>query len=274
MFYSELHEDTVDLSIDFYGYEECSPSYSFGPAIRENYVLHYISKGKGKFYYQNQVISLQEGDLFLLKPNEVTFYQADAENPWSYYWIGISGNKTDDYFRFSTIQDTGYLRQQQTTSTKKIGQLIIALLEKAESKEHSTQNHLELLSHAYQLLFVLSQLAPNKNRKLLSQSEELCRECQRILHKHYNVDGLSISTIAAELNVNRSYLTTRFKQYYHLSPKDYLLQIRMQRAKQLLESTQESIKVIAYSVGYKDPLYFSKAFKEFYKKSPSAYRKQ
>lgn len=273
MLFAELNTDTMDLSIDFYGFEECAPSYSFGPAIRDNYVIHYISQGKGTFYYKNQEIPLSAGDLFLLKPNETTFYQADSEDPWAYYWIGIGGNKADLYFALSNLGEIAYLQQDSMLSTSTIAKQIIQLITQAEEKEQTTGNQLELLSQAYQLLYELSVLSPNSSSHELSQAEKICQECRHTIEKHYNIDGLSISSIARKLNVNRSYLTTLFKKYYHITPKDYLLQTRMKRAKQLLESTEEPIKVISYSVGYLDPLYFSKAFKDFYSVSPTQFRK-
>ena len=84
--FSEYQTGTIDLSLSFYGYEECTPNYSFGPAIRDTYVLHYISKGQGKFHYKGKIVDLKEGDFFLLKPDELTFYQADSKEPWAYYW--------------------------------------------------------------------------------------------------------------------------------------------------------------------------------------------
>ncbi|QHF54551.1 MULTISPECIES: AraC family transcriptional regulator [Streptococcus] len=273
MLFSELNTDTSDLSIDFYGYEDCAPSYSFGPAIRDNYVLHYITKGKGIFYYNNQEIHLSAGDLFLLKPNEVTFYQADKRDPWSYYWIGMGGNKSQDYIELSSIGIDAYLRNSLKKSTSKVAQQIIKLIAKAESRERTTRNQLELFSQAYKLLFELSRASPNLEVSQLSQAEKICQECRHMIEMHYNIDGLSISTIAEDLNVNRSYLTTLFKKFHHVSPKEYLLQVRMRRAKQLLEGTEEPIKVIAYSVGFMDPLYFSKVFRDFYHMSPSQCRK-
>ena len=59
--FSELETGTLDLRLDFYGYEDCLPDQFFGPAIRENYVLHYITEGKGcleyreTFFYSYQV---------------------------------------------------------------------------------------------------------------------------------------------------------------------------------------------------------------------------
>ena len=76
----------------------------FGPAIRDTYVLHYITKGQGKiFIYNGKIVDLKEGDFFLLKPDELTFYQADSKEPWAYYWLGITGGKAPDYFALSQI---------------------------------------------------------------------------------------------------------------------------------------------------------------------------
>lgn len=91
--FSEYQTGTIDLALSFYGYEECTPNYSFGPAIRDTYVLHYITKGQGKFHYKGKIVDLKEGDFFLLKPEELTFYQADSKEPWAYYWLGITGGK-------------------------------------------------------------------------------------------------------------------------------------------------------------------------------------
>ena len=186
----------------------------------------------------------------------------------------MSGNKAGDYFNLSNFGLKSYLYHQGDLDTKPLAQQIIQLITKAESKVQTTNRHLELLSLAYALLFDISSLCPNRTVQQLSQAEQICQECRHIIEKHYNLDGLSISTIADDLNVNRSYLTTLFKKFYHLSPKEYLLQTRMKRAKQLLENTSEPIKVISYSVGYLDPLYFSKVFHHFYQMSPSQCRKK
>ena len=69
--FSEYQTGTIDLALSFYGYEECTPNYSFGPAIRDTYVLHYITKGQGKFHYKGKIVDLKEGDFFLLKPEEL-----------------------------------------------------------------------------------------------------------------------------------------------------------------------------------------------------------
>lgn len=275
LIFSEYQTGTIDLLLDFYGYEDCQPNYSFGPAIRDGFVLHCITKGKGVFHYKGEEVLLEAGDLFLLKPNELTYYEADSENPWSYYWLGISGAKSSDYFYLSEIGQTGFLKKSNTRQTHCLEEFIANIIQKAQNSQATMLNHLKLLSMLYELLFKLGQLAPNQQLQQQQNSTyQLYLDAKRILETRYPLEQLSIQGIANELNVNRSYLTTVFKEHNALSPKEYLHYVRMHRGKQLLETTTQPIKFIAYSVGFSDPLYFSKAFKNFFHSSPSQVRKQ
>lgn len=272
MIFSEFHNDTIDLTIDFYGFEQCTPKYGFGPAIRENYVLHYIESGKGTFYYNGNKTSLEAGDLFLLKPNKLTYYEADEVDPWSYYWIGISGSKSRDYFSLSKIHRDSVLKVPNKSETHTVYLLVKSIIEQNEKLKHSAPSQLHLLGGIYELLFNLATIAPETRHKEVHPSEQLCINCRHIIETSYTSTTLTIQTIADTLNVNRSYLTTIFCDYFNTSPKEYLNQVRMKRAKYLLENTHEPIKFIAFSVGFSDPLYFSKVFKNYFKATPSSFR--
>lgn len=88
-----------DFYLCFCGYAKCSPLHSFGPAVRPNYILHYIVDGKGKFLVNGEEYNLRKGQGFLIEPEVQTFYQADEEVPWTYLWIGFGGKKAEDYLR-------------------------------------------------------------------------------------------------------------------------------------------------------------------------------
>ena len=271
--FSEYETNNIDITIDFLGFEDCKPKQGFGPSIRSNFVLHYITKGLGNFYYKDKSFSLKKGDLFLLKPNELTYYQADNTEPWSYYRIGINGNKVKDHISLSTIYEDSYIKSSDTCDTKSIEKIIETMIIESEDKEEEySLKLLKLIGQTYEILYQLLKISPAKNNTTISNSEKIYLDCRRIIETQYDNTDLSIKYIAEDLNVNRSYLTKIFKEYANISPKRYLNQIRMRRSSQLLKNTREPIKVIAYSVGFKDPLYFSKAFKNFYKKSPSDYR--
>lgn len=71
----------------FYGWEACEPGHTFGPAVRDNYLVHYVFKGRGKYYRDAQCYGVEKGDIFVIRPGEVTTYAADDTDPWEYCWL-------------------------------------------------------------------------------------------------------------------------------------------------------------------------------------------
>lgn len=268
--FAEYKTNTIDLTIDFFGYEECAPNYSYGPAVRSNYVLHYIVKGKGTFHRKGEVHSLNTGDFFLLKPNEVTFYQADEKEPWTYYWFGLSGSKTEEYFQLSTLGRDAVLRKQKHSD--KVEKGMSKAIQTAQNIDLDTEMHLHLFSSLYDIFFLLHKYFPHQQTTDINPTQKIWYKTKRFIDTQYGNSNLSINSIAKHLMMNRSYLSTSFKEFQNQSPKEYLLQVRMQRASELLITTNEPIKIVAYSVGYDDPLNFSKAFRKYYQLSPSQYR--
>ena len=91
------HKHFRDLYLCFCGIHDCEPSHSFGPAIRPNYLLHFVIKGKGNYYLNDNCYEVKENECFLIRPNELTFYQADKDDPWTYVWVGFDGEMAQKY---------------------------------------------------------------------------------------------------------------------------------------------------------------------------------
>ena len=92
------------------------------------------------------------------------------------------------------------------------------------------------------------------------------------IHEHYS-DTINVSELADmyEVNTNRMYYI--FSKYASMGPGDYLIAYRLNRAKELLLTTEASVNDVAKAVGYEDPLYFSRIFKKKTGFSPTAARK-
>ena len=86
-----------ELYLCFCGMSECEPNHSFGPAVRPNYIVHYILSGKGIYQVGEHRYELQQGQGFLIEPEMVTFYKADEEEPWSYLWVGFAGEQAKSH---------------------------------------------------------------------------------------------------------------------------------------------------------------------------------
>lgn len=88
------------------------------------------------------------------------------------------------------------------------------------------------------------------------------------LEAHYS-EELTLSSLADNLHVSAAYLSRTFKAVRGTSPINYLTQLRMRRAKDLLAQQQFTVAEVAQAVGYQDPYYFSKLFKRHFGAAPT-----
>ena len=89
-------ENFVDLGLYQFGWEQCAPSHSFGPAARNHYLFHYCLSGTGTLFADNSHgesvhYQIKSGQGFMLFPNQVCMYIADYDIPWEYTCIEFDG---------------------------------------------------------------------------------------------------------------------------------------------------------------------------------------
>lgn len=100
----------------------------------------------------------------------------------------------------------------------------------------------------------------------------ILRELRAFLDNHFS-QSLSVEQLAATMRMSPNYLNQLFAKYTGEPIHSYLIRLRMQRAMLLCQTTDMLIKQIALSVGYEDPLYFSRAFRRYHGRWPSDVRK-
>lgn len=91
-----------------------------------------------------------------------------------------------------------------------------------------------------------------------------------------NIDNIefSLATLASKLALSTSYVSTLFKQLFGTTFQQYMIAVRLDRAKLLLLSTDMKMYEIAASVGFDDPNYFSAAFKKRFSLSPNQFKEK
>lgn len=256
-----------EFHLCFCGYAQCEPLHSFGPAVRPNYIIHYILDGKGYYRVGEQRYDLSKGQGFLIEPEVSTFYQADEEEPWTYLWIGFGGTRAKFF-----LQDIGLNNKQlifQGDYGDSLKRLVLNMLKHTES---TSSNQYYLQGMLYEFFAVLAKDTVIEQNSETSKENVYIQEAISYIRNHY-AQGLSVADIAAHLNVNRSYLYTLFKNSLDMTPKEFLTRFQISRAKEQLTLTDFSVEHIARSCGYRDTLVFSKAFKANVGLTPTAYRK-
>ena len=238
------------------GYQICEKGHSFGPAMRDLYLIHYITNGKGVFFSHGTSHILQKGNMFLIRPGEITYYQADNSEPWEYVWIGFNG-KLADKLLTADVPDTFYSPQMSH---------IFAELRNVNLSSH--KQDLYICSKIYEILSLIE-----ATDQPVSSPESYVRQARDYILANY-ANHITIEGIARVLGIDRRYLTTLFKSQYAVSPKQFLLNVRIDKAHELLCKTNMPIADIARSVGYEDALLFSKTYKIRTGKSPSQARRK
>ena len=87
------------LRLCYCGIEDCEPGWRFGPYVRENYVIHIVTGGRGTYRAGGSEYDLGKGCMFIIFPGDETVYCADEEDPWSYMWIGFNGREAANVIR-------------------------------------------------------------------------------------------------------------------------------------------------------------------------------
>lgn len=259
-------EPLSDISFLFCGIHKCDSSYGYGPTIRHEYIIHYIISGEGTYYVNNTEYNLKENQGFLICPNSVTYYQAHKNNPWTYLWVGFSGNLAKKYLNYAGLDEKKLIFHSNNNDLK---DCIKEMIDNPPINYHN-----ELLLHGLMYKF-LAKLSMTSNisyiGKTSSHINSYIEKSVEYINKHYSGD-IKIQDIADELAIHRSYLAKIFKQVIGKSPQEYLVYFRINKAIELLEKTDLPISEISHLVGYYDQLAFSKIFKKLQGVSPNIYR--
>ena len=244
--------------------EKCVPKHSWGPGVRSYYIIHYVISGKGVFYSDAHKYEIQKGQLFVIFPGTIVKYQADEHEPWHYTWITFSGDDADNI-----LGELGLTRQNPVMDIKNESE-VINLIRKMP-QEHGT-NVSENLLFTAKLYEFMSLLTDNKTEE--GKSENIYLETAiRYIKANYHKE-LGVEQVASHIGISRKYLFAIFKKAHSVSVKEYITNYRIEKAKQFLLDKSLSIGNIAYSVGYKDQLTFSKMFKFKTGFSPSKFREK
>ena len=257
-----------DLYLAFCGYEQCRAGHSYGPAVRQDYIIHYIVDGKGIYHVNGTDYELGAGQGFLLEPNVQTFYKADDKEPWTYLWLGMNGTKAGEY-----LGDIGLCGRQLTYNCGYGDELKEIAVRMLRHNTFSTADQFLLEGLMYQFLSVLSRHIELPDTSRQREDNLYVKKALEYIHNNY-ANPIKITDIAAYVCITRNYLYTSFKESLKLSPHEYLTNYRIEHAAELLAFTAYSVESIALSCGYKDPVLFARAFKQRKHLSPSAYRQR
>lgn len=254
-----------DLRFYEIGHQKCEPGYDYGPIIRDKFILHYVVKGRGHLEMDGQVFPVECKQAFVIPAGVLSYYQADTEEPWEYIWLQFHGPKAVEI-----LQKAGISRKTPvfvpTAPCEELEDCLFSILHNPFS-EYAAMG--KLYEFFQQLILLSSRHMADSGRE--DTGLRYVRMVIQYIHEKYS-EPIHIRAIADYCGLDRSYLGKLFKTATGKTPQRYLVEHRMKRAKELLLETDLPVRHVGFSVGYNDPLAFSKVFKQETGQAPSEYR--
>ena len=236
---------------------------------KRGWSFHYCLSGKGTFELEGKTFAIGSGSAFVIPSGTEHTYETDHKHPWSYFWVRFEGHLAEQYIALlgATI-DSPVLYMPEA-------QRLFQIYQQLYAARRMYYNELDLVELSHLLGLLLMQAArtikPLSSRQLSSNDQ--IRKSIRFMEKnpHHNCsleDLISIAGMSA-----RNY-SRQFRALTGVAPINYFVQMKINDAGHKLKYTELPIDQIAQSLGYTDPLYFSRAFRKSQGVAPSAYRKE
>ena len=235
----------------------------------DSFLFLCITNGKGHVTSENREFSLKKGDGMFIDCHHPWSHESTRDF-WSLSWIHFNGVTMAAVYR--KFMERSGSSQFSLKNPSDYQNLLDRIYETAHSESHVRDMEIHQLISL--LLTSIMKDCWNEERVLTDhrQSERL-QEVKEFLRSHYE-EKISLDDLAGRFFINKYYLTRLFRRQYGTTISDYIFELRLSKAKQLLRFSSFSLDEIARQCGFYDLAYFSRQFKKAEGISPSAFRKQ
>ena len=245
------------------------PAYSFnlatGRVLRE-YQIVYVTRGSGYFKTTDQQLhTVCAGTAFLLFPGIWHSYCPVTDVGWDEYWVGFKGSYPD------TLVERGFFCPQRPVFHLGLSESMIhgfhAIFELAA--EESPGFQYALGARVMQLLAEMLRITLKGTQ---TGEEERVIQVSRCFFEESLYGSLDLRRLQRQIGMNEPALRALFKRFSGLTPYRYFLQMKTNKAKELLGEGRFTVKEIAYELGFESEDYFSRFFKNKTGSSPTAWQ--
>ncbi len=267
-FIQNIAQVSYDLRFIHCGIQVCSSEYTYNHKIPKEYHLHFVYDGKGEITVGGTSYSVKHNQIFLIPKGTKFRYSADKKSPWKYFWVTIDGESCEEFLEYIQLSPQGPV----INSVVPIG-IYMPYIEKILATNKAKVFH--NIERQGLLLLMLSELIKNQNSALanntLTTSDYI--DCA-IKYITNNFATVTVSEVAKYIGLNRSHFSTLFKSKLNISPQQFILEYKLDKAKIYLKDSTLSLGDIASRVGYDTQDAFSKSFKSHFNVTPSNFRSE
>ena len=208
---------------------------------------------------------VRSGQVVIVPPGTPHAYGADDDTPWTLWWLHVAGQDLSEFLRVAGVRASAPVRELSDVYR------VVALVEevvRAMERDQTFASALAASGAAWHLMALLSseRIAGAPRVSIVGQAQDYLRQ--------HVTERVSIDELAAMARLSPSHFATRFRRETGSTPLKYQTQLRMARARELLDTTDLPVGTVSEQVGYLDPFYFARQFRAIHGVTPTAYRGQ
>ena len=230
----------------------------------------YVKAGTGVLYTERGEIPIREGDLLVYDAETPHSESSAGKEELALYFCGISrlhlNGKAENVILGKELSPVLHTGTQKTDFERYFSALIAEVQDKLYYYDEISRSLVKIILNCILRLLV-------QNNEDTFRTNECYRSARRFIDENYERIE-SVEEICKSMYISRYYLTHLFKEYSGMSPIQYIIAKRMEKAKQLLTATALPIHKIAERTGYAEVPSFLKTFKKMENMTPSQYRRQ
>lgn len=269
---NDIDEDIVDnknlISVNSCGFYKMVKRPHFDtirPDGRLDFQLLYVAKGSANFSVQGEDYIVPEGSTVIYYPCQPQYYSYNLSQNTEVYWLHFSGAGIEAHMERLGFKNRSYYKVG-------IKNEYINIFDKIIKEIQLRAEHFIELSNLYalELLSLMSRGMLDGNLNLYRANEQIQNVIELINKNIHNKQ--SVNEYAKLCSMSTCWFINSFRTYTGITPQQYITNIRISKAKELLSYSSFNITEIASIVGYENPFYFSRIFKKNTGLSPREYK--
>lgn len=238
--------------------------------------IFFITNGQGSFHLDNTIVNVKQWDLIIINPNCLhTEKSFEKDNPLEYIVLGIDNFSLNFATSYSLVDNENTKKLYEILNIYKRKDYILnylnSLIQEIELKEFNY----EVACKSILNLFITQIIRNMPSLLVLDEPQEKmnleCITIKNYIDSHYS-ENITLDSLSNLSFVNKFHLVHTFTKQIGVSPINYVINKRIDESKNLLATTNYSIRDISSIVGFSNSSYFSQMFKKTVGLSPKNYR--
>ena len=259
-FYLELHPGARrQITVISGGWERCRPDYEIHRTGFSSLILDCVSRGSGTLTLAEKSYELRPGTIFFYGQGMEHQIRTNPEHAMEKYFVAFKGKS--EILHECQILPGAVLQAMHPTQIHEVFEDLIA----HGRSDHANRARMCQVALHYLLMKIACNAAPHAPESTVAVSTY--QRCRAFIEEHY-LQVHSLAEVASACHVDSAYLCRLFKRFRRQTPFQYLQNLKMNRAVELLQDGAYSVKQTAQELGFSDPYNFSRAFKRIFGIAP------